>query len=61
MEINNNLPDFDTQDPINSSQLSYEENIDVGETVSNVTDKTLPKEGQCVLHEALALKTTPKP
>jgi len=61
MEINNDLPEVESREPIDSSQLSYEGNAETGHSVSVVTDKPPPKEGQCVQNEALALKTTPKP
>jgi len=38
MERNNNLPDEDVRDPVDSSQLSYEGNVEVGESVSTATD-----------------------
>jgi len=48
MEINNDLPDIEIQDPIDSSQLSYKGNSEVGNSVSKMTDNPSPKKGQCV-------------
>ena len=61
MEMNNDLLDIEIQDPIDSSQLSYEGNAEVGNLVSEATDNPSLKKGQCIWNEALALKTTPKP
>ena len=60
MEINNDLPEEEIQKPIDSSQLSYEENTKVGDSVSKVIDELSPKEGQHAHNKALALKNTPK-
>ena len=38
MEIKNNLPNEDIVDPIDSSQLSYKNNNDMGDSVGQVTD-----------------------
>ena len=43
MEINNNLLNVDVQDPIDSSQLSYEGNTEVGKSVSKATDNSLQR------------------
>ena len=61
MEMNNDHPEVESQEPIDSSQLSYEGNAETEHSVSMVTDKPPPKEGQHVQNEALALKTTSKP
>jgi len=61
MEMNNDLPEVESQEPIDSSQLSYEGNAETRHSVSMVTDKPSPKEGQHVQNETSALKTTPKP
>ena len=61
MKINNTLPDIKSREPIDSSQLSYKENEEIGNSISMTTDKPSPKEGQHVYNEALALKSTLKP
>ena len=43
MEINNNVPDVESQKPIDSSQLLYKENIEVEDLVRTATDKLSPK------------------
>ena len=48
MEMNNDLLDIEIQDPIDSSQLSYEGNAEVGNLVSKATDNPSPKKGQCI-------------
>jgi len=48
IEMNNDLPDVETQDLIDSSQLSYKGNAEVGNLVSKVTDNPSPKKGQHV-------------
>ena len=58
MEMNNDHPEVESQEPIDNSQLSYEGNAETGHSVSMVTDKPPPKERQ---NEVPALKTTPKP
>jgi len=61
MEINNDLPDIESQEPIDSSQLSYKENVEVGSSVSKTADNLSPKKSQHVNNEASALKSTPNP
>ena len=61
MEINNNIPDVDIREPINSSQLSYKDNTEKDESVSKVADTIPLARKQCVSNEAPALKTAPKP
>ena len=58
MEIKNDLPDEDIVDPIDSSQLLYKDNNDMGNSVGKVTDIG-PMRTQCVQNEAPALKNTP--
>ena len=60
MEINNNLPDEDVQGPIDSSQLSYNNNVEVGYSVRKAGDNHPPRDSQHVQSEAPALKNTPK-
>ena len=61
MENNNDIPDIDHQEHIDYSQLSYGENIEVGDSVITATDKFSTKEGQHVCNEAPAIKKAPKP
>jgi len=43
IEINNDILDIDCQEPIDCSQLSYEENIEVGNLVRMATNKSFTK------------------
>ena len=43
--MNNNLLDIDIWKPINSFQLSYNRDIEIGKSVSKTADTNLPKEG----------------
>ena len=61
MEINNNLPDEDLRDPIDSSQLSYKDDVGEGNSVRKAADNGPTKDSQRVQNEASALKNTPKP
>ena len=61
MELNNDLLDDNVWDPIDISQLSYKENVEIDESIYKVNDKNLSKRGQHVLNEALALNTIPTP
>jgi len=61
MKINNDIPDIDCQEPIDCSQLSYEENIEVGNLVRMATNKFFTKKGLHVCNEAPAIKKAPKP
>ena len=60
MEINNNLPDKEIIDSIDSSQLSYQDNNGEDITVSEATDNSSTRNPQYVLNKAPALKNTPK-
>jgi len=60
MKINNDLPDVKSQKPIDSSQLSYKENVRVENSVSMVTDKLSSKKEQYLYNEIPALKSIPK-
>jgi len=56
IEMDNNKPEEDIREPIDSSQLSYKDTTNKGESVSRVT-VTSPADGkQCESNEALALK-----
>jgi len=61
MEINNNLPDKEFRNPIDSSQLSYKGDNEEGNPVSEATDNSPMRNPQHVRNEAPALKNTPKP
>ena len=61
MEINNDLPDKDFRDPANSSQLSYKDGNEEGNSVRKAADNGPTRNLQCVPNEAPALKNTPKP
>ena len=56
MEGNNNLLDKDIWNPIDSSQLSYEENVEVDKSVIMTTDKHSQGGSQCVSNKVLVLK-----
>jgi len=57
MVINNNIPDEEFKEPIDSFQLSYKDNSQERNHVSMATD-LVPSQGpQCVSNEALALNT----
>ena len=60
MELNNNILDVNIRDPINSSQLSYKNNIEKDEFVSKVANTIPSARKQCVSNEAPALQTAPK-
>ena len=60
MEINNNLPDKDLIDPINSFQLSYKDDVREGNLVRKAANNNPTKDLQHVQNKALALKNTPK-
>lgn len=48
MEMNNNLLNENVWNPINSSQLFYDGNIEIGRLVRKITDSHLPKDLQYV-------------
>jgi len=58
--MNNDLPEVESWELIDSSQLSYEGNAEVGYSVSMATNKLPPKKKQCVQNKIQALKTTSK-
>jgi len=58
MTINNDLPNQEHIEPINSSQLSYSGNGQERNHSSIVTDIVLSQEFQHVLNEVLALNTS---
>ena len=61
IELNNNLLDIEFPEPINSSQLSYADQVDVGESVRKVTDNILSRRGQYISNEVLVLTITSTP
>jgi len=51
MELENNKPEDDIREPIDSSQLSYKDNTDKGESVSRVADNfPYRQETTCIKH-----------
>jgi len=61
MEINNDLLDDEVWDPINSSQLSYVGETEVGDLVRTSTDNDFISENQCGGNKVPTLKKAPKP
>ena len=60
MKLNNNLPDIDIWEPINSSQLSYKDNTVDEKPVSKTANSNSTENLQHGIYEGPALKTTPK-
>jgi len=60
MELNNNLPDIDIWEPINSSQLSYKDNIVDKKPVSKIANSNSIENLQHGTYNSPALKTIPK-
>ena len=58
IEINNNFPNKEFRNSINSSQLLYKDNNKEGNSVSEATDNSSIRNLQCVQNEALVLKNT---
>jgi len=62
MECNNDFPDEREVNSIDSSQLSYSDNVErEGNPVSKVTNPGPTRDLQCVLHDTLALNKAFKP
>ena len=61
MEINNNLPDENSRDSVDSFQLLYKDSNKEGNSVRKVADNSPTRNLQYVQNKALALKNTPKP
>jgi len=62
MKINNDLPGEITVEPIDSSQLSYQDNVEGGSNLVSETANLGPaRKSQHVQHDALALNKAPKP
>ena len=59
IEVDNNKPKEDIREPIDSSQLSYKDIANKGESISEVTDIFLADGKQHVSNKALALKNVP--
>ena len=59
METNNNLPNEEIRNPINSSQLLYKDKDKADNSVRKATDKDSTRNQQCVQNKALILKNTP--
>jgi len=60
IELNNELFDEGSFNPINSSQLSYIKTVKVGESVSIASDKEMASISQCDDNEISACKRVPK-
>ena len=60
MECNNNLPDDNIQEPINSSQLFYKKHLKDEVPVSIATDSNNTETPQCVSHKGPILNTMHK-
>ena len=60
MEINNDLPDKEFTEPVNSSQLLYKNNSGEDIPISEATDNSSTRNQQCTSNEAPALKNMPK-
>jgi len=60
MKINNELPEVDSIDPIDSSQLSYTGTAKISSLVSQATDKKAASNSQCINDEVPTLKKEPK-
>ena len=58
MEINNNFPNKESRNSINSSQLSYKDNNEEGNSVSKATDNSSTRNLQYIQNEVLVLKNT---
>jgi len=61
MELNNDLPDTVSREPIDNSQLSYTGEVEVGNLVRLASDKDSASDSQCVYNETPALKKKPQP
>jgi len=61
MEIQNDFSEEELREPINSSQLSYDDQCQESHCVSMVIDPVLPQGSQCVSNEAPALNTSSPP
>ena len=60
MEINNNHPEKDYTNPVDSSNLSYARTVKVGDSVSIATNKKAAGNSQHVDNKIPALKRVPK-
>jgi len=61
IEVNNDLLDNKNREPIDSSQLSYRENVKIEISVSITTDKPSPKKKLYIHNKTLDLKNISKP
>jgi len=61
IELNNNLPDIESQEPIDSPQLFYTRGAEAGDLVRLATDKNSANNSQHVCNEILALKRISQP
>jgi len=61
MELNNDLPNFNLQEPIDSSQLSYKNNTRNEKLVNKVANSNSTENLQHSTHKGPILKITLKP
>jgi len=61
IEINNNLLNKEFTEPIDSSQLSYDNSNEQGNPISEATNNSTTTRKQCGTNKTLALNKTPKP
>ena len=61
MEINNDIPEEISKEPIDSSQLSYTEEAEVSRSVSLAADIKSASNSQCIYNKMPALKKSSKP
>jgi len=61
MEINNDLSEEVSKEPINSFQLSYAEQAEVNRSVKLVADKESASNSQCVCNKIPVFKKASKP
>ena len=59
MEINNNKPEKDIRKPVDSSQLSYENDMSKGKSVSRMADISFTDRTQYISNEVLVLNNVP--
>ena len=59
MEVDNNKPNNDSRNSIDSSQLSYANNSNRGKPISRIADNSPIDRSQCVYNKTLALMFSP--
>ena len=60
MEINNNKPEKDIRKPVDSSQLSYENDMSKGKSVSRMADISFADRTQYISNKVLILNNAPQ-